>query len=613
MTLPRALARFHRVLSMFPPELALSLGPLALRISRFIGPLSRPGGSGRGEPDGFEGISRRGRPERLLVSEWALAMEVEEEFLRRAAVGELNYLAPAERRPAGVVRSLVMLDAGPEVLGAPRVVGLAALFALELRCLEAKVPFAFAVFQDSRFGIITEISPASIRRVLESRTSEPPSTDQLRRWSQLLEPKAPDDIWIIGGHTIVELARGGDFEVASSLELGDGWDPAKPSVRARVLRPQKAASDWIDLALPSSEDTVRLLRDPFGVPAHVTPSVQVDVDPSIAPIFGFERRLLVGLADGRVAAIVIPGSIRATVPPPLVFRPAKGQEAYAASWSRGHVVLLTRRGPDLVLVEHGKRGGRVAPPVEWLGFFQAPPGPAELRPLWVVDNERRTAQSVAFVDEQRRLVLVARAFPDPAVVARDVRGASFVRGRLLFAGRVEGSGDGLFLYDPTLGPVSFRGSAPALVDPALDVGVASIPEVLPRSAGCVFFGRSGEGMDLIAAQLNASTFRVSSAHREQVLVAPSGTVVVGIARTPKERAPGLILLDDDRTAISIAGMEESAVLHRSRSKVAQVSVSGMYGELAFTTADAEVCVFDLGKGQLTLRLRGRLGDTRLKV
>ena len=54
-----------------------------------------------GVPDGFDGITDRGHPDRLLMSQWLLAQEVPLEFARRAAEGELLYLAPARQHDSG--------------------------------------------------------------------------------------------------------------------------------------------------------------------------------------------------------------------------------------------------------------------------------------------------------------------------------------------------------------------------------------------------------------------------------------------------------------------------------------------------------------------------------
>jgi hypothetical protein len=69
----------------------------------------------------------------MVIGEWLLADELPDEFLRRAAAGELLYLGTAHRHdpPHGVVR--VLVDTGPDQLGAGRLVQLAALIVVHRR------------------------------------------------------------------------------------------------------------------------------------------------------------------------------------------------------------------------------------------------------------------------------------------------------------------------------------------------------------------------------------------------------------------------------------------------------------------------------------------------
>ncbi|MBI2373122.1 MAG: hypothetical protein HYV07_03905 [Deltaproteobacteria bacterium] len=549
----------------------------------------------------------------MLASEWALMMEAEDEFLRRATSGELAFLELAQRRPAGSSRSLVILDAGPEVLGAPRVVQLAALFALEARCFANRAHLDFSILQDDRLALISEITPASIKRILATRSADRPRSEVLERWAQTMSPSEADDVWLVGGPTMIRMAAETALAHASSLELSMGEDFSNPSVRATVVRRGAAKrAPVIELLLPPSPELVRVLRDPFGTAeTAASPSSGLEIDPRATPIFGAERRVLARLMDGRLAAIIVPGSIRATIPAPLCFRPPGEHTVVAATWHRGHVLVLVQLGSTLTLLEHGKRGGRATLPSSWSELLAEPPsaeGREGFGPLWVMASDRRRSTCVAFVDRRRQLVFLDRARPDPAVVATDVRDAALVRGRLLFAGRLPGSSIGaLYIYDPTLGPVPFRSGPNGLVDPAfeLDTTSGSATLIPAEATRRVLIGHSGEARDVVAIQVGnePESFRVLAGDRQLLLSTPTGSIAVGIARTPRSRAPGLVLLDDRRLKLSIASVDESAVLATLTSPIRRVAVSGVFAELAFTTELGELCVFDLGKGQLTLRIR----------
>ncbi len=133
MELPRALMPWAEWLDLFPAELIAPIGELIRRLDMAIGPLHAKGQPGQDEPNGFDGIARRGDYDRLLLSEWLLADEAPDEFLRRATMNEHVFLEPARIAPAGARCSVALFDAGPNQLGAPRLAHLAALIVLARR------------------------------------------------------------------------------------------------------------------------------------------------------------------------------------------------------------------------------------------------------------------------------------------------------------------------------------------------------------------------------------------------------------------------------------------------------------------------------------------------
>ena len=123
--LPPALRPWALQLSIFPEDLALSLGPYVARLAAAIGSLRPRGETEGGEPQGYDGLTRRGPYERLLLTEWLYALESPDEFIRRAAFGEHAFLKPAFKQPQGSRRTVALLDAGPDQLGSPRIAHLA--------------------------------------------------------------------------------------------------------------------------------------------------------------------------------------------------------------------------------------------------------------------------------------------------------------------------------------------------------------------------------------------------------------------------------------------------------------------------------------------------------
>src|SRR5579872_426249 len=106
--LPRALQPWAPYLQLMPAEQVAAIAPIVQRLDSAIGPLRVQARGGAGDPDGFDGLSRRGGYDRLLLSEWLLADEMPEEFARRAAMSEHAFLQLARQGPAGARVSRVL-------------------------------------------------------------------------------------------------------------------------------------------------------------------------------------------------------------------------------------------------------------------------------------------------------------------------------------------------------------------------------------------------------------------------------------------------------------------------------------------------------------------------
>ena len=145
--LPRALTPWAEYLQLLPAEQIVAFAPLVQQLDIAIGPLRVQTRGGGGEPDGFDGLTRRGAYDRLLLSEWLLADEMPEEFARRAVMSEHAFLQVARQDPAGARVSFVLFDAGPNQLGAPRIAHLAALIVLARRAEAAGASLIWGVLQ----------------------------------------------------------------------------------------------------------------------------------------------------------------------------------------------------------------------------------------------------------------------------------------------------------------------------------------------------------------------------------------------------------------------------------------------------------------------------------
>lgn len=95
------------------------MGGLLSRVHPLLGPIREQDTAGQPEFEGLGDLRRRGNYEHLLATEWLLADELPDEFLRRAASGEHLFLAPARQAHRANRLTIALFDAGPRQLGAP--------------------------------------------------------------------------------------------------------------------------------------------------------------------------------------------------------------------------------------------------------------------------------------------------------------------------------------------------------------------------------------------------------------------------------------------------------------------------------------------------------------
>ena len=261
MNLPPALTPWAQHLNLFPPEYGLALGHLVQRIAAAIGPWAAAQQRHTGTPDGFDGLARHGSYERLLLSEWALADELPDEFMRRAVMGEHLFLNPAQATPNLARVSLALFDAGPNQLGTPRLAHLAVLLVLARRAAAVGANFVWGVVQGAPDKAFSEVSAATVRHLLEARSHLEAIPQHLKIWQESLSDwHKPDDAWLIGGARLKQLAAGRRF---SYLEIAD---PLTPEVRQLELTVNNTVgyAKSLTLDLPPAQVCTQLLRDPFA-------------------------------------------------------------------------------------------------------------------------------------------------------------------------------------------------------------------------------------------------------------------------------------------------------------------------------------------------------------
>lgn len=302
--------RWWDELTFLAPDVRSDYGRLLNQLERGFTPI--PARPDEGDPAGWAGLTRRGRWERLLTSDWALAEAAPEEFIRRAGEGELSYwqLAREARRQSREV--LVWVDSGPDQLGACRLVQLALLFYLQHLCQVSGGRFYWGVIQAPQ-KLYDQLGRDEVQTYLRSRS--------LEAAQQPVEAVSAVQSWCIG--------------------CAD-WLSRVPASFARVALRQASAESVelefrgrkLNLQLPPGERASRLLKDPFSWVKPGGPSEsRVNSSGGVLRFSQCGRKLLV-VEPERVLVIPLPSSPREPAGRTRVFHLRRQGTVMAVAWER---------------------------------------------------------------------------------------------------------------------------------------------------------------------------------------------------------------------------------------------------------------------------------------
>jgi hypothetical protein len=549
------LAPWAAELSLFPSDVGLALGRLASRLAIALGPMSTEASSRAGEPDGFDGVTRRGAYAHLLPSEWALADALPDEFLRRASAGELAFFRVRRRESATGRVALALFDAGPSQIGGPRIGQLATLVVLAQRARASRVRFLWGIVQRPKDGWIEDVTAATVRRLLKARTAAVPRTEDLRDWTHDLDrTRMRGDVWLVGS------ARLGTLAPELRPAVVGIEDPLDPGARAlsvtctRFRRPDAR----VTLELPEASMCSRLLRDPFET--ATAPAVRSPLGPSPKLILSLgARKVIVQRADGRLSLFTVPNSPLAQSSRVTTFSPREGETPIASDWQMGRWRIVTQRADALVLHTIAKGGGPVRPPVI-----------AEIvRPLPAAG-----AAGIAPLVRRRDGV---ECFVHPSGMGVELRGT-----RVWHVGPARAVGragrDVLWVREERASRWLERNGERRDLDSSGD--------------GKAFFGWNGPSMDDwwlgLRVQSGHWTFYSEGTSVTRTLSAPPDTEVLGVTD-----GPALLLREPDRRSLTLLGFNVNAKLPPLADSLAEACACSSAPFVAYSSQAGELIVYSL--------------------
>ena len=603
--LPRPLQPWRDWLGWFDAELAQQVGEMVLRLSDLVGKTPSAGRAGPPEPDGLGDLRSRGPYERLLATEWLLADEIPDEFLRRAAASEHLFLAP-RLRAARVERSVVAIfDCGPRALGAPRLAHIAAWILLARLAGEHGGTLRWGVLQ-APGELHPADAPTQLGALMRARRFEPGSAAHATQWraalAQLPGADAREAWWIgAAGPGMPENPSRNERALTLRPQLADD------ALEARLASPgtQRRA----ELRLPPARAGAALLRGDFGTPA--VPRALAPGRTLRARRMSLTQGILMSVPPGRVAVPEL------GQPAMLVFSvPRHGQTKLARArrqqWSaarppiaallgRADTQALCAMGPFLHFwqlpnfIDHRER-----PPRE---CFEASASTGRLLPMACLSGNDRVLACV--LDAAGHLVTWAaplvRANPnkvplDATLVDKRVHLMTPLSGgRLAYAMTY---GDGIWLRELDARGVATtmrRRLCPApaqVLDMFATVVGYGTPAAQLGSLAFVHRLHSARVWQIFTiTQPGRALDDVDGAHSTEVVIG-LGERGVGLVDQRGTQAPALVVLSTDKRRLRLATGKSQTPLHESDAPIERCSVCPVTGHVAVLSRDRRLVVLD---------------------
>ncbi|MET1077282.1 MAG: hypothetical protein ABWY06_04595 [Pseudomonas sp.] len=596
MQLPDSLQPWSEWLEWFAPERASALGDLLGRLNTLLGPMRERQSGGQPEPEGLGDLQRRGPYERLLSSEWLLADELPDEFLRRAAGGEHLFLAPQQRARQANRLIVALFDAGPRQLGAPRLVHLAMLILLARRARQAGGELLWGVLQRPAAPQSVE-SAVQLKWLLNARTFDLVDPDHCRDWALRMDELAqiPDECWVIGQHLPVEMAQ--PLGCSHSMAVTPGLDGTHLQVETR----QRLGSYRLLLPLPTPQAATDLLNGHFKAegPQPTNQRATERVALTIAPVLSCNgSRIAVPLLDKHGALVIqLPSLSRRNAPPKMHTTQWSGYQQPLAITFAGQVLgAMIGSGDKLFFWQLRGLVTTPRPPREAL---LAPAGTGRLLPsAWL--QEGKSARFYALDSEGRLVCWIPNTPPSQALAV----GATHLLDDQVLGFAALPNGRDLIYLRRDNGQLQLRMACPSgKSGTTLALGAA------PQGSRVLFGGGSLWNTNfgaLAVSQTGASQqiWQLYLAARQPYheVHVPENWRVIGLYRPQESDQAFFVLLGANRQSVSLFLDGNNELVYTAPAPAAKVSVCPSSGQVVILTETRELIVYSLEQRGARLHL-----------
>jgi hypothetical protein len=517
-----------------------------------------------------------------------LADELEDEFMRRAVMGEHLFLNRARSSPMGTRASLALFDAGPSQLGSPRLAHIAALIVLANRADSARSSFSWGVLQQPEIPVYREVNASNIMTLLEARSHCEVSDVQVAAWEeQLATWSGLDDVWLIGGK---RLSRIQTEKRSSRLYVEDMLEPDKRELKLICNSASGSLSD-VTIELPTNKISTRILRDPFAAavpPIQMTAASTYTGSSLLFDMTG--TKLFTRTGKASVSAFNVPNSPRAEAARPKSYHTRRWLPVCAAG-RVGRAIALISTNDRFVHLEYCRQGAsKLLPSGAYTGynsnvFFTPSADDGPLMPCFslpwygeigVVDGAGSLFR-LSQLNGDVKVVGSRVVYGTTHLIATEVLAVNVSSSRLVYVGR-EWPDD------------KFRVVS-------LGEGVARTTTLQGKALSAYFGPPSklgGPKFGLVALEETEFEWLVISGEGQKVLVKPQRAKVFGVLVDERSNTePGLLALQDDRQTITLNGRNWRKRIFRAHAPVEHITLCQREPNIAYATFNGEIVIYSV--------------------
>ncbi len=582
MRLPASLAPWAKYLQIFPEEISLAIGGYVQKISPFISPLNSLDKISKGEPNGYDGVARRGIYERLLLSELALADEVPDEFIRRAVMGEHLFLQLAEIAPNAKRVSIALFDAGAMQLGAPRIAHIAAFIVLARRAEAANSMFLWSALQDTKQLVISDDTEASIKLLLEARTANDVTEEDISGWREKLsEIDEMGDVWLIGSP---ELSQFEKAKVFSHLYVDEVPQLEKREIALRI-KSASGAEKQTKLELPSPDICTRLLRNPFEVPKSPEFSA-ANLGANVSNFFFDPQgaKLFARLDSDDILCFSVENTPDKGKIYPTTYKPTYSGRYIAAGRLRKATAVVMLAEDQKLWLEYRKMGFGLKQGYYKIrkGEFALPEDQKELLQIYNMRPQQFHYDEAGILDAGGNLFLMSQATESDdktiagyaTLTATNVLAATHTHNEFIFVGCEDGN------------------DHHRIVAISNKIERREVPVTNPKRA---LFGRGESGRKVLAVQSDQNNWVILTERDEvQVMPRPKGEVVGVYSNSRVAPKPGLFELRDDRRTLEFTwAYGRRKHILEEKEEIVKIEFCPLSPIFAYQTVTGELVIYSI--------------------